>query len=129
MEIKKYVQKNKDEMYGILKDLCHIPAPSHMEQKRAEYCKNKLLEMGAEGVYIDDALNVVYPINCEGSSEITVVVAHTDTVFPDLEPMPYSDDGKIIRCPGVGDDTASVAVLMISAKYLIENNIKPETDF
>lgn len=126
MEIKKYVQKNKDEMYGILKDLCHIPAPSHMEQKRAEYCKNKLLEMGAEGVYIDDALNVVYPINCEGSSEITVVVAHTDTVFPDLEPMPYSDDGKIIRCPGVGDDTASVAVLMISAKYLIENNIKPE---
>lgn len=124
--IKEFIEANKEEMYKILKDLCHIPAPSHFEDDRAEYCKNKLLEYGAKGVYIDEAKNVVFPMNCEGSEEITVFVAHTDTVFPDREPMPYSDDGEIIRCPGVGDDTASVAVLMVSAKYLIENNITPK---
>ena len=55
------------------------------EDRRAEYCKNKLLEYGAKEVYIDKANNVIFPMNCEGSDKITVFVAHTDTVFPDLE--------------------------------------------
>ena len=35
------------------------------------------------------------------------------------------DDGKIIRCPGVGDDTASLAVLLLTAKYFVERGIRP----
>lgn len=126
MMIKEFIEANKDELYRVHKELCLIPAPSHFEDERAEYCKKWFLENGAENAYIDEAKNVVLPINCEGSDEITVFVAHTDTVFPDREPMPFSDDGDIIRCPGVGDDTAGLAVLMLSAKYLIENNIKPK---
>ncbi len=125
--IKKFIEENKEEMYRVHKDLCLIPAPSHFEDERAEYCKKWFLENGAKDAYIDAAKNVVLPINCDGSNDITVFVAHTDTVFPDREPMPFSDDGEIIRCPGVGDDTASVAILMLSVKYLIENNIKPES--
>ena len=121
-----FINSNKEELYKILKELCLIPAPSHYEDKRAEYCKKKLSEYGATGVYIDEARNVVFPMNCENSNDITVFVAHTDTVFPDLEPMPYSEDGGYIYSPGVGDDTASVAVLMLSVKYLIENHIIPE---
>ena len=64
----------------------------------AEYCKNKLLEYGADSVYIDSAKNVVFPMNCDGSDNITVFVAHTDTVYPDREPMPYLDDGEFICC-------------------------------
>lgn len=122
---KSFVNENKEELYTILKEMCLIPAPSGFEDKRAEYCKNKLISFGAEGVYIDEAKNVIFPINAEGSDKLTVIVAHTDTVFPDLEPMPYTDDGEIIKCPGVGDDTASVAVLLLVAKFLIENNVKP----
>ncbi|MBQ7901766.1 MAG: M20/M25/M40 family metallo-hydrolase [Clostridia bacterium] len=121
-----YISENIESVYGVLKELCAIPAPSHMEHKRAEYCKKWLEENGAKGVYIDDALNVIYPLNCDNSDEITVFVAHTDTVFPDLEPMPYIDDGEKIYCPGVGDDTASVSVLMHTAKYFIEKKIVPE---
>lgn len=121
-----FIEESKLELYKALKELCLIPAPSHFEDKRAEYCKNKLLEYGATGTYIDKAKNVVFPMNCEGSDNITVFAAHTDTVFPDLEPMPYLDDGEHIHSPGVGDDTASVVVLMLSAKYLIENNIVPK---
>ena len=128
-EIKRFVEKNSEDMQKIFKELCHIPAPSHKEEKRAAYCKQKLEEMGAKEVIIDDALNVVLPINCEGSDNITVFVAHTDTVFPDLEPMPYSDDGKIVRCPGCGDDTASVTVLLETVRFFVEHELKPEDGF
>lgn len=123
--IKDFVKNNTVLMYDTLRELCAIPAPSHHEEKRAAYCKAWLEREGLTGVYIDDALNVVCPINCDGSDTITVIVAHTDTVFPDTEPMPYVDDGETIRCPGVGDDTASLAMLLLTAKYFYENNICP----
>ena len=126
MEIKTYIDNNKELLLNTLKELCLIPAPSHHEEKRAKYCKEWLENYGAKGVYIDEALNVVFPINCDNSKEITVVVAHTDTVFPDTEPMPYKDDGEKIYCPGVGDDTASLAVMLVTAKYFMEKGIQPK---
>lgn len=121
--MKEFIEKNREYIYETLKELCLIPAPSHKEQKRAEYCKTWLENQGADGVYIDDALNVVFPYNCDGSNNITVFAAHTDTVFPDMESMPYLDDGEKIHCPGIADDTSSVVALMFMAKYFIENNI------
>lgn len=126
IKIKDFISQNTELMLDTLKELCHIPAPSHFEDERAEYCKNWLEKFGAKNVYIDSAKNVIFPINCENSNKITVFVAHTDTVFPDREPMPYYDDGEKIHCPGCGDDTASVAVLLTMAKYYIENGITPE---
>ncbi len=125
-DIKKFISQNRQMMFDMLKELCLIPAPSHFEHSRAEYCKQALLRMGAKGVYVDSALNVVFPINCENSDEITVLSAHTDTVFADTTPMPYHDDGERIHCPGVSDDTSSVAVLLMTAKYFIDNGILPE---
>ena len=121
--MKSFIESNKSQLYTLLQELCAIPAPSHFEHERAAYCKKWLEDAGATGVYIDDALNVVFPINCDGSDQITVFVAHTDTVFPDKEPMPYVDDGVYIKSPGVGDDTASLTVMLFAAKYFIENNL------
>ena len=120
-----YVTAHKDELFDLLRTLCAIPAPSHHEEKRAEFCKDWLEKAGAEGVYIDGAKNVVFPYACEGSREISVFFAHTDTVFPDTEPMPMTDDGENLRCPGICDDTANLAVLMMTAKYLLTNKIVP----
>ncbi len=125
-KIEKYINKNIDELYKVLKELCLIPAPSHCEEKRAEFCRNWLLRNGAEGTYIDDAFNVVYPVNAENSNKLTVFVAHTDTVFPDTETMPYKEAGGKAFCPGCGDDTASLVVLMFAAKFFAEYDIKPE---
>lgn len=125
-KIKEYVNANREEMLAMLRELCLIPAPSHFEDARAAWCKSWLEANGATGVYIDEAKNVVFPWSCEGSSAITVIAAHTDTVFPDTEPMPYVDDGECIRCPGVTDDTANVVVLLLCAKYMIENGIRPK---
>ena len=124
--IKKYALECYEESVALLKSLCLIPAPSGNELARAEFCRDFLVEAGAKGVYIDEAYNCVCPINADGSDELTVFVAHTDTVFPDTEPMPYSDDGVKISCPGVGDDTASLALMLLAVRYIIKNNIKLE---
>lgn len=126
MQIKDFIKNNTPLMYEMVKELCGIPAPSHFEHERAAYCKKRLENMGAEGVYIDDALNVIFPLNCDGSNEITVFVAHTDTVFPDREPMPYYDDGEKIHSPGVADDTSNLVALMMTAKFFIKNNLTPK---
>ncbi len=125
-KITEYANNNVELIYKTLKELCFIPAPSHFEQERAEYCKRWLEQYGAKGVYIDDALNVIYPINCDKSDKITVFAAHTDTVFPDREPMPYFEDEEKVHCPGCADDTASVVSLLLAAKFYTENNISPE---
>ena len=121
--MKSFIEENIEGVYKTIKELCAIPAPSHFEGDRAEYCKAWLEGVGAKGVYIDEALNVVYPVNCEGSNDITVFVAHTDTVFPDTEPMPYVDDGNRLISPGVGDDTTNLTLLLYAVKYFIQNGI------
>lgn len=121
--MKNFIDKNYEETLQIIRDLCRIPAPSGKEEKRAQFCLEWFRKNGAEGAYIDDALNAVFPYNCENNNEITVFVAHTDTVFPDTEPMPFSEDDDKMYSPGVGDDTASLAVLLMTARYFIQNKI------
>ena len=124
--LKDYIEANYEQLLELVRELCRIPAPSFGEQKRAEFCKNWLDSIGAWDVYIDEANNVIFPINSNQSSNITVFTAHTDTVFPDNQPMEYREDEKRVYCPGVGDDTTSVAVLLMTARYFIENNIRPK---
>ena len=127
--IHQYINDNKHLLFQTLQELCAIPAPSGKEEKRAAYCKEWLESVGAKGVYIDEAKNVVFPLNCEDSNDICVFVAHTDTVFPDTEPMPYREDDVNIYCPGVGDDTASLAVLLLLAKFYVTHTQKPTGGF
>lgn len=113
------------ELHGLLEALVKIPAPSHHEEKRAQFCKAWLEEQGAEGVYIDDALNCIFPINCEGRDDIVVFAAHTDTVFPDTEPFELKSDGEKFYAPGVGDDTSCLAILLMVTKFIIQSGMKP----
>ena len=121
-----FIDNSQEETLQLLEALCRIPAPSGHEEARAEFCKKWLEDNGAKGVYIDEALNVIYPVNCEGRDDIVVFVAHTDTVFPDTEPMPYHTDGKYAYSPGIGDDTMSLVIMMMIAKYIAQNDLKPE---
>lgn len=121
--IKNYITRNYDNIIGLLRSFASYPAPSGKEEKRALFCLEWLKSNGAESAYIDDVNNVIYPYNCENSDSITVVSAHTDTVFPDTEPMDIKEDEEKIYYPGVGDDTSNVCVLLYSIKFFIENNI------
>ncbi|MBR6558275.1 MAG: M20/M25/M40 family metallo-hydrolase [Clostridia bacterium] len=122
-DFKEYLDNSKKELTDLLFTLCAIPAPSGMEEKRAEFCRDWFKKNGGESAYIDDALNVVLPLGCDNDKPIICFMAHTDTVFPDLEPFEVKQDGDTVSCPGVGDDTACLVSLMIVARYFIKNYV------
>lgn len=126
-EMQSYLDASQEELKQLIRQLCAIPAPSHHEEKRAAFCKNWFESIGAKGVYIDDARNVVCPHYVTSDGPVTVFMAHTDTVFPDLEPMPFVETEDTFQCPGVCDDTANLAVLMLCAKYFIQRDIPGKT--
>jgi len=127
LDIKKYANDNVDELTKLLIDLCKIPAPSHFEHERAKFCERWFKENCTGDVYTDPALNVICTYGNKNAKKAVVFMAHTDTVFPDTEPMPMRMENGRLYCPGVGDDTANLAILMMCAKYVF--TAKPQTDF
>ena len=125
-QILTYIENHRQEAYDLLLELAQIPAPSNREEKRAHFCKDWLEKQGAEGVYIDEALNVVYPVGCGNHKELVVFMAHSDVVFPDTEALPLKVENGRIYCPGVGDDTAHAVALMMAAKFLAESRMEPK---
>ena len=124
-DILNYMDTHQQEAFDLLVELAQIPAPSHHEEKRAEFCLNWLKTQGAENAYIDDALNVIYPIGCTEENPLMVFMAHSDVVFPDTTPLPLTIEDCKIKCPGVGDDTANVVALLMAAKYIAQQNLVP----
>lgn len=122
-----YMQHHMDTLVELIKTLCRIPAPSNQEEKRSEFILDWLLEAGAKGAYIDEALNVVFPYgDTGGNGPLTIMMAHIDTVFPDLDPFEVTILGNRMKCPGVGDDTTNVALMLMIIKFLLATNQKPK---
>ncbi|MBQ8658528.1 MAG: M20/M25/M40 family metallo-hydrolase [Clostridia bacterium] len=125
--IEEYAISHVDELLALVKNLCAIPSPTHHEEQRALFCKNWWDAMGAKNVYIDEAKNTVFPF-CDKGRDVILFMAHTDTVFPDTQPMPYYEkDGKIF-CPGIGDDTVNLAILLLASRYMQEQEKEPKYD-
>ena len=125
-EILQYIDAHRQEGFELLLEFARIPAPSHHEERRAEFCKNWLEKQGAEGVYVDDALNVIYPVGAAADKDLVVFMAHSDVVFPDTETLPLKVADGRIYCPGIGDDSANVAALLLAAKYIAEKKLEPK---
>jgi len=123
--MQQYAVAVQEELKQLIRTLCAIPAPSHHEEQRAAFCKQWLELAGISGVWIDEALNVICPWGVTSDNDLVVIMAHTDTVFPDMEPMPFEEDDKQFRCPAVTDDTAQLAILLLCARYFIKNCPEP----
>ncbi len=116
--LRAWCEEHAQEHKALLRTLAAIPSPSHHEDLRAAFITKWLLEHGIGHACTDEAKNVILPLNCEGRTDISVFAAHTDVVFPDLEPLPVREENGLLYAPGVGDDTANVAALMLCALYL-----------
>ena len=128
-ELKTYIAENQDTLVKLLDTLCRIPAPSNHEELRAKFICDWFEKEGCKGAYVDSALNVIYPFHCEAQKDLVVFSAHIDTVFPDMEPFDVIYDGDIMRCPGVGDNTSNVAIMMLLASWLTKKNMIPKQGF
>ena len=124
-EVQRDIERMQPEVIDLIRTLCAIPAPSHHEEKRAAFIRDWFAQHGMDAS-IDEAKNVLCPMGVGESGDIVVVMAHTDTVFPDTEPMPRHEADGRLYCPGVGDDTTNLAALMMMAAYLHEHGMQPD---
>ena len=105
--------------------MCQIPAPSHQEDMRVAFCRDWFLKHGAEDIWIDDAKNVICRFGEEDAEELIVFAAHTDIVFPDTTELPLKEENGRLYAPGIGDDTSNLVNLMLAARYVMKQKLKP----
>jgi acetylornithine deacetylase/succinyl-diaminopimelate desuccinylase-like protein/photosystem II stability/assembly factor-like uncharacterized protein len=115
--------------------ITELAAPSRQEQRRAAYVKAQL---EAEGlvVTVDSIGNVTARRPGTGGGETVVLAAHLDTVHPlDTDVTVRRDstrqDGRpvrVLRAPGVFDNSASVANMLAMARALNRANVSTRGD-
>ncbi|HIU15517.1 MAG TPA: M20/M25/M40 family metallo-hydrolase [Candidatus Ventricola intestinavium] len=118
------IERMQPQVIELIRTLCAIPAPSHHEERRAAFVRQWFEQHGMEAE-IDEALNVRCPVGLDRHEDMVVVMAHMDTVFPDREPMPFEEKDGRLYCPGVGDNTANLAAMMMLASALKAQRYEP----
>lgn len=113
---------NAAEIEELLIKLVQIPAPTGREQKRAEYITDWLKELGYHP-FTDAAGNVIVEMKVQEGG-YTVLMAHMDTVFEDVD-ISVVKNANILSAPGIGDDTCNAAFLMAVMKTLIGQKCRP----
>ena len=122
MNIQEYVLTHFEELCELLRALAVIPAPSHDEAARAAFCRNWMQKNIAHNAYIDEAQNAVCELG-DPTAPAVLLMAHTDIVFDRSVPLDISQRDERWYCPGIGDDTAHVAVLLLCGRYLASKTI------
>lgn len=127
-EVLSYLEQHRERFLCAVKELAQIPAPSKHEELRAQWCKQHLESLGATGVFIDNALNVIFPFHVdEKQTDLCAVLGHTDVVFPDTVPLPFREENGRFYAPGIGDDTTNAVAVMEMAAMAIDLNLTPKT--
>lgn len=120
-----YAKEQEALLRETLAELAQIPAPSFKEERRRVYCEAWLERFGI-GYERGEGGNLLIPYRIRAGRNNRVVIAHMDLVFDESAPLTLVQDGDIWRCPGIGDNTANVVLLLLAAKYLHEE--QPETE-
>ena len=99
-------------------ELCRIPAPTFLEQERAEWMAGQFRQSGYD-VHIDRAGNVVALPPAEGDGPFIALTAHLDTVLAPrrAEEVSIGSDGRFSG-PGVADNGAGLAALLGVARAM-----------
>jgi tripeptide aminopeptidase len=95
--------------------MCRIPAPTFLEQKRAEWMAERFRTLGWEAK-LDRAGNVVATLPGRREGPAVAVTAHLDTVLAPRVPedIRIGDEGRMLG-PGVSDNGAGLAALLALA--------------
>lgn len=96
--------------------LCRVPAPTFLEQQRAEWMRVQLKELGWEAA-IDRAGNVTATMRADAEGPFVALTAHLDTVIAprNKDEIAVDPDGRF-RGPGVADNGAGLAALIAVAR-------------
>jgi len=100
-------------------DIAAIASPTGGEAARAEHMASLLRAVPTLSVSRDRHGNVcAVATPHDGAPAPLVCMAHLDTVFEAGTPLVVQRDGPILRCPGIGDNSRGLAVLLVLAHVL-----------
>jgi acetylornithine deacetylase/succinyl-diaminopimelate desuccinylase-like protein len=108
-------------------EIARIPTRDMRAAERARALAVWLRETGIAAVRSDAVGNVigVLPGREDG---VVIVSAHLDTVFPGLKRIAIERQDPILRGPGISDDAAGLAALVILARAFREAGLEPRHD-
>ncbi len=117
-EALQWFTREKQWVNEIHLQLCRVPAPTFLEQQRAEWVAGQFRGLGWH-VSIDRAGNVLASLNAAPEGPLLALTAHLDTVLAPRtkEDVSIDRDGDM-RGPGVSDNGAGLAALLAVAKAL-----------
>jgi tripeptide aminopeptidase len=105
--------------------ICEVPAPTGNEWERARLVASLCRGQGYMPE-IDAVGNVYIRRGKRKDGPVLMLLAHTDTVFPQTTPISVERQGNILRGPGIGDNSVNVAA-MISALGVLDE-LERESD-
>jgi len=117
-ECLQWFTREKQWINDIHLQICRVPAPTFLEQQRAEWMVAQFRNLGWE-THIDRAGNVVAMPDAHAQGPYVAVTAHLDTVLAPRvkEDIRVEPDGRF-RGPGISDNGAGLAALLAIARAL-----------
>jgi len=119
--------KRTEAVAELTRRICEVPAPTGNEWKRAQLVVSLMKERGYTPE-IDAVGNVYIRRGKRGDGPLLMMLAHTDTVFPQNTPIAVERQGDILRGPGIGDNSVNVAAMISALDVLDELGIETEAD-
>ncbi|MEO8953482.1 MAG: M20/M25/M40 family metallo-hydrolase [Ktedonobacteraceae bacterium] len=110
--------KRTEAVTELTQRICEVPAPTGNERERAQLVASLWQERGYTPE-IDAVGNVYVRRGKREQGPVLMLLAHTDTVFPQTTPISVVRQGDILRGPGIGDNSVNVAA-MISALDILD---------
>jgi tripeptide aminopeptidase len=98
--------------------VCRVPAPTFLEEQRAEHMRALFTTLGYQS-RIDPAGNTIASLRLDSKAPVVVLSAHLDTVLSPRRPsdIQVEPDGTL-RGPGVADNGSGLAALLALASVL-----------
>lgn len=117
-QIRAAAGKRTEAVAELARRICEVPAPTGNEWERARLVDSLCRGQGYSPE-IDAVGNVYIRRGKRENGPVLLLLAHTDTVFPQTTPISVEHHGDILRGPGIGDNSVNVAA-MISALGLLD---------
>ena len=122
------LKAEEDRTWKEHQELVLIPAFSRFEEKRALHYQ-EMLEAEGFKTCRDAVNNVYYTFKGTDPNAPTVyMTAHIDTVFPMDTPLAITEKDGVYYCPGIGDDTASLAQVFGIMRAIRDSGLKFKGD-
>jgi acetylornithine deacetylase/succinyl-diaminopimelate desuccinylase-like protein len=124
-EALQWFTREKQWVNDVHLQLCRIPAPTFLEQQRAEWMAAQFRALGWRAG-IDRAGNVLASLEEDPAGPLVAITAHLDTVLaPRMKDDVAIDRDGDLRGPGVSDNGAGLSALLAIARAI---KASPDSD-